>query len=248
MSLLMEGKHVTKSYSRGDKHFLALDDLNFTLEEGEILGIVGESGSGKSTLLRQISGLEHQTSGEIYFQGNILPKKRNLAHYRSIQMIFQDAIGSFHPRKKISNSIMDSANRLMGRNNGVSLEELAESVGLSAELTDRYPGQLSGGQCQRLAIARAIASKPAVLLCDEVTSALDVSSQAMVLNLLSDLRNQRGTSMIFVAHDLSAVSCLCDRIIVMQNGKMVETGKTSEVITNPKEDYTKNLLGSVLEL
>ena len=225
-----------------------LDDVSFTANSGEILGIVGSSGSGKSTLLRLICGLETPDEGHIYLDGRELTGKRSIADRREMQMIFQDPAASFHPRRTIASSIGDAFWSLMGRGAALDLDTLCLEVGLSPELARRYPRSLSGGQCQRFAIARAIASSPRVLLCDEITSALDVSSQAQILALLSFLRREKNMSMIFVSHDLAVVSTLCDRIIVMHGGKIVEEGETERIISSPQNEYTKELTESVMEL
>ena len=245
---LLEGKHINKTYARGKSSVKALIDVDFTLGDGEILGIVGESGSGKSTLLKQISGLETPDSGEILLSGAPLGKKRTLADYRTVQMIFQDAVGSFHPRRKISASIRESVHNLCGRDKEPDLEGLCALVGLDPTLAERYPRNLSGGQCQRFAIARAVAVEPKILLCDEVTSALDVSSQAQVLKLLADVVREKHMSAIFVSHDLAVVSCICDRVMVMYHGKVVEEGDVRSVIDRPQEEYSKKLISSVLEV
>ena len=245
---LLEGEHVNKTYTRGNSSVQALIDVNFTLADGEVLGIVGESGSGKSTLLKQISGLETPDSGEIRLMGQPLGKKRTKENYRTIQMIFQDAVGSFHPRRTIKSSIRESVHNLCGRSAEPDLEGLAALVGLDPVLADRYPRNLSGGQCQRFAIARAVAVEPKILLCDEVTSALDVSSQAQVLKLLSEICRERHMSAIFVSHDLAVVSTICDRVMVMYHGKVVEEGGVRSVIDTPKDEYSKKLISSVLEV
>ena len=245
---LLEGRQINKTYARGKSSVKALISVDFTLGDGEILGIVGESGSGKSTLLKQISGLETPDSGEILLNGKPLGKKRTLEDYRTIQMIFQDAIGSFHPRRKISASIRESVHNLCGRSAAPDLEGLCALVGLDPTLAERYPRNLSGGQCQRFAIARAVAVEPKILLCDEVTSALDVSSQAQVLKLLADVVRERHMSGIFVSHDLAVVSCICDRVMVMLHGTVVEEGNVRSVIDHPQDDYSKKLISSVLEV
>jgi ABC-type dipeptide/oligopeptide/nickel transport system ATPase subunit len=245
---LLEGNHIYKTYSRGGSSVKALADVSFALADGEILGIVGESGSGKSTLLKQISGLEAPDSGEILLGGTPLPKKRTRENYRAIQMIFQDATGSFHPRRKIRASIRESVHNLCGRGAEPDLDGLCAIVGLDPTLVDRYPRNLSGGQCQRFAIARAVAAEPRVLLCDEVTSALDVSSQAQVLKLISEICRERHMSAVFVSHDLAVVSCICDRVMVMYRGQVVEQGNVRAVIDTPRDEYSRKLISSVLEV
>ena len=246
--IILEGKNINKRYRRRDVSVDALTDVSFVLNEGEILGIVGESGSGKSTLLRQISGLEVPDSGELLLDGRPLGAKRTKENYRTMQMIFQDAVGSFHPRRKVADSIRETVHNLCGGNEEPDWQTLCAMVQLPLELAERYPRDLSGGQCQRFAIARAMAVHPRILLCDEVTSALDVSSQAQVLRLLADLHRSKNMSMIFVSHDLAVVRSICDRVMVMYRGKVVEEGDVRTVIHSPREDYSKKLISSILEV
>lgn len=248
MESILSVKSLSKSYERAGHKTTAVQNVSFELFGGEILGIVGTSGSGKSTLLRLICGLEAPDEGNIHLDGRELFGKRSIADKREIQMIFQDPAASFHPRRTIASSISDAFCSLMGRGAVLDLDSLCLEVGLSSELARRYPRSLSGGQCQRFAIARAIASSPRILLCDEITSALDVSSQAQILTLLSSLRSEKGMSMIFVSHDLAVVSTLCDRVIVMHGGAVVEEGKTERIISSPQSKYTKDLISSVMEL
>ena len=246
--IVLEGKNICKRYRRRDVSVDALSDVSFRLGEGEVLGIVGESGSGKSTLLRQISGLETPDSGELLLDGQPLPAKRTKENYRSIQMIFQDAVGSFHPRRKISDSIRETVRNLSSTYEEPDWQTLCAMVQLPLELAERYPRDLSGGQCQRFAIARAMAVHPRILLCDEITSALDVSSQAQILRLLADLHREKNMAVVFVSHDVAVVRSLCDRVMVMYGGRLVEEGSAQEVIHSPREEYTKKLIASVLEV
>ncbi len=245
---ILSGNNICKRYRRRGVSVDALSDVDFKLEEGEILGIVGESGSGKSTLLRLISGLEAPDSGELLLDGKPLGAKRTKEDYRTIQMIFQDAVGSFHPRRRISASIRETVRNLSDTREEPDWQTLCAMVQLPLELAERYPRDLSGGQCQRFAIARAMAVHPRILLCDEVTSALDVSSQAQMLRLLSDLHREKNMSVIFVSHDLAVVRSLCDRVMVMYGGRLVEEGKVADVIQTPREAYTRKLISSVLEV
>jgi len=245
---ILEGIDLSKRYTVHGTPVQALDSVSFALEDGEILGIVGESGSGKSTLLRLVSGLEAPDSGEILLDGAPLPAKRTKEHYRTIQMIFQDATGSFHPRRTVASSILESVRSLCGRDAKCDLAALCTQVGLESELVERLPGNLSGGQCQRFAIARAVAVSPRILLCDEITSALDVSSQAQVLRLLADVCREKHMSAVFVSHDIAVVRCVCDRVMVLRGGKLVEAGDAAEIVTAPKEAYTKELIASILEI
>ncbi len=248
MESILSVKSLGRSYSRAGHKTLAVHDVSFELHEGEILGIVGASGSGKSTLLRLISGLEAPDAGKLCLGGTELSEKRSLADRRDIQMIFQDAPSSFHPRRTVERSIYDAFYSLMGRGASLDLPALCREVGLDPGLARRYPRSLSGGQCQRFAIARALAASPRVLLCDEITSALDVSSQAQILSLLSSLRRDKGMSMIFVSHDLAVVGSLCDRVLVMHGGTVVEEGTADEIISAPRSEYTKELTASVIEI
>lgn len=246
--IVLEGRDLTKVYGKHKTEFHALCGVSFQLESGEILGLAGESGSGKSTILKLISGLEPPTSGSILLHGRELSPKRTKEEYRTMQMIFQSAVASFHPRRTIADSITESVRSLQGRDAKVDFEALADLVGLPPILMERYPRQLSGGQCQRMAIARAMAAEPEILLCDEITSALDVSSQAQILRLLADICRKKHTSAIFVSHDLAVVRCLCDRVMVLRGGALVEEGDVAQVIDAPKEDYTRKLVDSVLEI
>ena len=245
---ILEGRNLCKHFRERSRSVTALSDVSFTLDDGEILGIVGESGSGKSTLLRLISGLEAPDSGEILLEGDALPKKRTKTQYRAIQMIFQDAPASFHPRRSIAASIRESVRNLCGPGAPCDLASLSSRVGLDEKLCSRLPRDLSGGQCQRFAIARAIAVSPRILLCDEITSALDVSSQAQVLRLLADVCRENHMAAVFVSHDIAVVRCVCDRVMVLRSGRVVEQGAVRDVVESPKEDYTKELLASVLEV
>ena len=246
--MILEVKGLSKSFGNKETTLQALKDVSLQLNKGEILGIVGESGSGKSTLLKLISGLEAPDCGEIKLRGKALSPKRTKEDYRAMQMIFQDAVASFHPRRTIEASIREAVRNLCGREAMLDKEELSRMVGLAPELMERRPSQLSGGQCQRFAIARAVAPKPEILLCDEITSALDVSTQAQILRLLSEVCRGTGTAAIFVSHDLAVVSCLCDRVIVMKDGSIVEEGTARQIIETPQHDYTKKLIESVLEI
>ncbi len=245
---VLEGKDLTKVYGKHKSEVQALRGVSFRLESGEILGLAGESGSGKSTMLKLISGLEQPTSGRILLHDRELGFHRTKEEYRTMQMIFQNATASFHPRRTVADSITESVRSLSGRDAKVDFAALSDLVGLPEILMERYPRQLSGGQCQRMAIARAMAAGPEILLCDEITSALDVSSQAQILHLLADICRKKHTSAIFVSHDLAVVRCLCDRVMVLRGGALVEEGDAAQIIRMPQEEYTKKLVASVLEL
>lgn len=214
--------------------FEAVRGVSFELGEGEILGIVGESGSGKSTIARTLIGLERASSGRI---------TRNC---RRMQMIFQDAVGSLNPRMKVGAALRESIK--IGRPKDappVTPEALLEQVGLSRAVLDQYPRELSGGQCQRVSVARALSCSPDLLIADEPVSALDVSVQARVLNLLRDLRRTLGISILLIAHDLAVVKNVCDRICVMEKGLFVDSGLAEDVFERPRSPYTRRLLSAV---
>ena len=218
----------------------AVKGVSFTLGKGEILGIVGESGSGKSTIAKTLMGLEKKSAGSISF--NLQPSTFNLRS--KIAMIFQDAVGSLNPRMTVRQTLREVL-RVRDSKRTTTSEGLLELVGLSRAILDQYPREMSGGQCQRVSIARALACEPEVLIADEPVSALDVSVQARVLNLLRDLRQQLGLSILLIAHDLAVVKNVCDRICVMERGLFVDCGDAAEVFEHPQSDYTKRLLSAV---
>lgn len=242
--------NLSKSYKKRNYSTIALNKINFNVFKGEIFGIVGESGSGKSTVAKLITRLEDSDSGEIYLNGtkiNSIKGKKNLKRiYQDVQMVFQDPKASFNPRMKIKDSILESSYNLRCRKNTPDIKELLNLVELKEEYANRYPHELSGGECQRAAIARAISVNPKILICDEATSALDVSAQAQIVDLLVELNKKLEMSIILISHDLALVSSLCDRTCVLYQGNVVELGNTRQVIDKPKAPYTKKLLESVL--
>ena len=241
--IILAGKNLNKSYIDKGKKLHALKDVSFFLKEGEILGIVGESGSGKSTLLRHISCLEKPDGGTLSYNGTEYTGKSAAFAGTFLQMIFQDAQMSFDPRMKMKKAVVEASK-------GCSQEKLLrilKAVGLEENLLEKRAGNMSGGQCQRMSIARALCSDAGILLCDEITSALDVTTQAQVVALLRELREKEGLSIIFVSHDLALVSMLCDRIMVMKNGECVEEGETGKVLGDPQHEYTKELLDNLIE-
>lgn len=245
---ILEGRTISKRFSRGRQSVQALANVDFTLDSGEILGIVGESGSGKSTLLKVIAGLEAATSGELLFKGTALGTRRSHEQLKSMQMIFQDARASFNPRMTISQSMAEALRGLGFAVERERIERAVEAVGLQSDLAERFPDQLSGGQCQRMAIARALAVEPEILLCDEITSALDVSAQAQILKLLADLQKRYKMAMVFVSHDLAVVSSLCQRTMVMRQGEVVEEGASAALVHAPQTAYSRELLDSVMRV
>jgi peptide/nickel transport system ATP-binding protein len=234
--------------------FRAVDSISFSLGRGESVGLVGESGCGKSTTSMMVMRLLDQTSGRIVFDGEeiggIMPQAFARSDLRkSIQMVFQDPTDSLNPRFTAARAIADPILQ-MGHAKGRDAlrdrcEELATLVGLPVDLLDRFPHQLSGGQKARVGIARAIALGPELVILDEPTAALDVSVQAVVLNLLQDLRDRMGMSYLFVSHDLNVVRLLCDRVIVMRAGRIVEQGAAERVLGDPQDVYTKQLLTAI---
>ena len=310
--VLLEGKNLTKRYKNRARETDALRDISFYLKEKEFLGIVGESGSGKSTLLRLIAGLERPDSGVLTYRGDEYQHRKAGYAGQFLQMIFQDAYGSFDPRLHMGDQMEEVRRKNSrnpksdsGRNAGTltensgkpgtsaelrelperteiltksnekpdtsaKLRELPEGTGIltksnekpgtSAELREllretlldesllkKRPRELSGGQCQRMSIVRALYSGAEIILCDEMTSALDVTAQAQIVRIFGRLREIRSFSSIVVSHDIALVYAMCDRIMVMKDGRIVEEGKTSEVIRNPKDEYTKQLIMSARE-
>jgi peptide/nickel transport system ATP-binding protein len=236
------------------EQFRAVDGITFSVGHGESVGLVGESGCGKSTTSMMVMRLLDQTSGRIMFDGDeiggIMPNAfARLPLRKSIQMVFQDPTDSLNPRFTAARAIVDPIMQLgdiKGRDAlRARCEELAGLVGLPVNLLDRFPHQLSGGQKARVGIARAIALHPKLVILDEPTAALDVSVQAVVLNLLQDLKASMGMSYLFVSHDLNVVRLLCDRVIVMRTGRIVEQGSSEQVLGNPQDAYTKELLTAI---
>ena len=248
MSIILEAEHLTKIFTRrGSEPIKAVDDVSFQLQSGEILGIVGESGSGKSTLAKMITRLTDISSGTLSVEEKDITslKRRELRKiYGKIQMVFQDPVSSFDPRKTLGFGIGESlSNRGMKKTEvDERVKQVLEQCGLSSEFADRYPHEVSGGQCQRAAIARALIVEPRILICDEVTSALDVTIQKQIMELLQELKEKRGLSYIFICHNLALVQMFCDRVLVMYQGQIVESGTTEDVIRHPKEAYTRKLV------
>jgi peptide/nickel transport system ATP-binding protein len=248
------GKLFGRSPPTEPETFRAVDGISFSINRGESVGLVGESGCGKSTTSTMVMRLIDQTDGAIVFDGEdigAIPAKQfaRLPQRKRIQMVFQDPTDSLNPRFTAARAIADPILRLgdIKRRSAVRArcEELARRVGLPIDLLDRFPHQLSGGQKARIGIARAIALDPDLVILDEPTAALDVSVQAVVLNLLQDLKESLGMSYLFVSHDLNVVRLLCDRVIVMQAGRIVEQGPTEQVLFAPEADYTRELLTAI---
>jgi oligopeptide transport system ATP-binding protein len=229
----------------------AVDGISFHVNKGETLGLVGESGSGKSTTCRVVLQLLKPTSGSVKFEGREiagLGRRKLRPLRREMQMIFQDPYASLNPRKRIGQIVGDQLKVqkvASGKELRTRVEGLLERVGLSPEHYNRFPHEFSGGQRQRIGIARALALEPKLIFCDEPVSALDVSIQAQIVNLLDDLQDEMGLTYVFVAHDIGVVRHISDRIAVMNHGQIVETGDADQVCEHPRDDYTKKLLSAV---
>lgn len=252
MEPLLEVKDLTKIFSRGNQgKYTAVDHVSFRINPGETLGLVGESGCGKSTLARMILGILPPTGGTVCLKGKDITNaggKEWREVYRRMQMVFQFPTDSFDPRKTIGYGIGESL-----LNRGVPKPERRERIaellgkcGVPPEYAGRYPHEISGGQCQRAAIARALAIQPELLICDEATSALDVTVQRKIMELLQVLKQENGLSFLFICHDLALVQFFCDRVLVMHDGKIAEEGPTEQIIRSPGSEYTRRLVEAAL--
>lgn len=248
MNTILEIEGLTKYFTEKDKSkYTAVDHVGFRLEEGETLGLVGESGCGKTTLVKLITRLMEPASGTICLGGKDITKARGKElreAYRQMQMVFQFPMGSFDPRKTIGYSIEESMKNhgIYKEERGRRVRELLEQCGLSFQYAKRYPREISGGQCQRAAIARALAIQPRLLICDEATSSLDATVQYQIMELLQELKQKKNLSFLFICHNLALVQSFCDRVLVMYKGKIVEEGPPDQVIRRPRSEYTKCLV------
>ncbi|HEY4200835.1 MAG TPA: ATP-binding cassette domain-containing protein [Devosiaceae bacterium] len=249
--MLLDVEQVNFSYHRAGMRTHAVRDVSLHVGVGEVLGIVGESGCGKSSLARLLVGLAQPTTGRIALDGTELAGHRSRAQRRAVQMVFQDPRSALNPRMSVF-QLLDEGWRthpdIAPVDRRKAAAELVDKVGLDPILLGRTPSQLSGGQAQRVSIARALAISPRLLICDEAVSALDVSVQTQVLKLLADIRRDMNLSMIFISHDLGVVRQISDRVAVMYLGEIVETGPTQEVFENPRHDYTRQLVSAALDL
>ncbi len=251
MEPVLEVRDLSVCFSRRKKEaFAAVKHASFALYPGEVLGIVGESGSGKSTVVRAAARLIPVSGGRILVDGQDITglKGAQLKEiYKKLQMVFQFPAASFDPRRTLGYSVEEILKNIGSvKDASQRAGELLSLCGLSEDFAFRYPHQVSGGQCQRAAIARALAVEPKVLICDEATSALDVTIQEQIITLLKSLKESRGLSMIFICHNLALVRDFCDRVLVMEQGEIVEEGIPDEIIFYPKTKYTRQLAESVL--
>jgi peptide/nickel transport system ATP-binding protein len=259
VSALLQVTALAKRYPLPRPHPLAmtatltaLDDMSFTLQNGKTLGIVGESGSGKSTLARLVMALEAPSAGQVLFEGrdlHALGRDELRAARRHFQMVFQDPYSSLDPRMTVARTVgepLEQLEHLPGAERRQRAAAMLDAVGLNAATDlDKYPHEFSGGQRQRIAIARALVTQPKLIVADEPVSALDVSVQAQVLNLMQDLQERFGLAYLFISHDLAVVDLVCDELIVLQHGRVVERGPTDEVLTAPQQPYTRRLIEAV---
>lgn len=266
--ILLDVQHLSQQYALPKAslfakagHIQALNDVSFQLAAGKSVGIVGESGSGKSTLARLVMALEKPTQGKVMFKGqdlNALPQDALRRARSDFQMVFQDPYGSLDPRQKVLRIVSEPLSSTLNNPSGQALNAQALSaqelkdraaqalteVGLRASDLDKYPHEFSGGQRQRIAIARALITRPSLIVADEPVSALDVSVQAQVLNLMMDLQERYGLSYLFVSHDLAVVNLMCDDVLVLQHGQLVEAGSADDIFLRPQHPYTQELLSA----
>ena len=252
MSNLLEVIELTKFFDMGrNQRVHAVENVSLTIAEKEIVGLVGESGSGKSTLGKTLLGLHDKTAGQVKFRGEVLPQKYEAKDFRrfatNMQMIFQDPYSSLNPRMTIGEIVGEGLKLHQNHDSSIVRDKVAiwlEKVGLHADHMSRYPHEFSGGQRQRIGIARAMILEPEFVVCDEPISALDVAVQAQVINLLGELKESMGLTLLFIAHDLSMVRYVSDRMAVMYLGSLVEVGRADEVYFDPKHPYTEVLIDS----
>lgn len=249
-----ETKNITNFLSKNDDKFVAVDNVSFSLETNKVLGLVGESGSGKSTCALMAMKLLEVTEGDILINNNNITNLnlQELKKYRKeMQIVFQDSYASLDPMMTISKIIIEPfvIHKMYSKNERIEIAlDLLEKVGLNKTYSNRYPHELSGGERQRVSIARALALKPDILVADEPTSALDVCVKAQVINLLQDLQDEMGLSILFISHELNVLRSLADKITVMYRGRVVEEAPTEEIFSNPIHPYTKSLLEAIPKL
>lgn len=253
--IIIEAKNIVKQFEQKDSNFMnrsyltAVNNVSLAIEENTTIGIVGESGSGKSTFGEILGDLQTPNSGHIFYEGKdirSLTKEEYLDFRRNVQFTFQNPQGSMNPYYKIVDVLLEPMKTLLPDYNRTKalheIKKMMVDVGLDESYLNKYASQLSGGQCQRVAIARALLLKPKVIVCDEAVSALDVSVQAQILNLLKELKKTYQTSLLFISHDIAVIKYISDKVMVLYRGDMVEYRSVNEVINHPQHDYTKKLL------
>jgi peptide/nickel transport system ATP-binding protein len=247
---LAVGEHLTRVFGRGDAAVRAVDDVSFALRRGEITTVVGESGSGKSTLARMLLKLLPVTSGRLVFDGtDVTGRTDSTAYWRQVQAVFQDPFSAFNQFFTVRRLLARSRRLLGAELTEARMVEALEQVGLAAgDVLGRYPHQLSGGQRQRVMIARALLMRPSLLIADEATSMLDASLRATILNVLTDLRDRAGLTILFITHDIGQACYVSDQVLVLSRGRLVESGPAERVIFDPRHDYTRKLLADVPRL
>ena len=250
MGELLKAEHLAKVFGQGKKEMRAVNDVSFSLGHGEVLGLVGESGSGKSTIAKLVTRQLDASAGKILLEDRDitdLKGKDLIPVYRKIQMVFQTPAGSFDPRRTIGDGIGESLKnrKIDKREIDGKARELMEQCGLSGEFLKRYPHEISGGQCQRAAIVRALMNDPKLLVLDEATSALDVTVQKQIIELLMKLQKERQLSYLFICHNLALVQQFCHRVLVLYDGEIVEEGTPDEVICRPQSAYIQKLVASI---
>ncbi|GIL28727.1 ABC transporter ATP-binding protein [Actinocatenispora comari] len=247
---LVVGEHLTRVFGRGDAAVRAVDDVSFALRRGEITTVVGESGSGKSTLARMLLKLLPVTSGRLVFDGaDVTDRTDTTAYWRQVQAVFQDPFSAFNQFFTVRRLLARSRRLLGAELTEARMVEALEQVGLAAgDVLGRYPHQLSGGQRQRVMIARALLMRPSLLIADEATSMLDASLRATILNVLTDLRDRAGLTILFITHDIGQACYVSDQVLVLSRGRLVESGPAERVIFDPRHDYTRKLLADVPRL
>lgn len=248
---LVSAQGLVKEYARGNSSVRVLDDVSFAIRRGETMGLVGESGSGKSTVARMLLRLIEPTAGSIHYDGVDLMAARQRemqAMRRRMQIVFQDPYAALNPRMKVRQILAEPFAIHRERRNKEQLEHLLQEVGLEASALERFPHEFSGGQRQRINIARALALRPEFLVLDEPVSALDVSVGAQVVNLLRDLQRKYGLTYLFISHSMPLVRYLCDRVAVMQRGRIVEYGDCQQVCEAPRNEYTQGLIAATPEM
>ena len=251
--VVLEVKNLTVVFGERKHRFVAVDNVSFDIRKGETFGLVGESGSGKTTIGRAILRIYPTSSGEILFHGNkingMISKEKDFELTSKVQMIFQDPMASLNERAKVdyivSEGLLNRKIKLSSQERKEKVDRALLDVGLFPEFSSRFPHEFSGGQRQRIGIARALIMEPEFIVADEPISALDVSIRAQVLNLLSNLKKERGLTYLFIAHDLSVMRFIADRIAVIHKGKIVELARTSQLFANPLHPYTKSLLSAI---